>query len=179
MSKSRLHKFNPDYTWSEVAREAYKIPLTPCPSPGGRGVTEGSAPNESAAGQPAFCGIDRQTLIGLRGESVKFHVRYFEVEPGGHSSLEKHEHEHAVICVRGRGKALAGDKVFDVGFMDALYVAPNEPHQLINPGPDPFGFICIVDAERDRPRELSGEDIKKLDESEETRGKFIGYIQGD
>ncbi len=126
-----------------------------------------------------FCGIDRQTLIGLKGERAKFHVRYFEVEPGGHSSLEKHEHEHAVICVRGRGRALAGDKVYEVGFMDALYVAPNEPHQLINPGSEPFGFICIVDAKRDRPKELSKDELKSLDESEATRGKFIGYIQGD
>ncbi|MHB8174191.1 MAG: cupin domain-containing protein [Nitrospirota bacterium] len=126
-----------------------------------------------------FCGIDRQTIIGVKGESARFHVRYFEVEPGGHSSLEKHEHEHVVICVRGKGHALAGDKVVEVGFMDTLYVAPNDPHQLINSGPEPFGFICIVDAERDRPKTLDEEDIKKLESSEETKGKYIGYIQGD
>ncbi|MGC2424117.1 MAG: cupin domain-containing protein [Nitrospirota bacterium] len=168
MTKSRLHKFNPDYTWSEVAKEPYKA--------GGASV------GRDAPGAPetaCFCGIDRQTLIGMKGESAKFHVRYFEVEPGGHSSLEKHEHEHVVICVRGKGRALAGDKVFEVGFMAALYVAPNEPHQLINTGTDPFGFICIVDAERDRPKTLDDEEIKKLDESDETKGKYIGYIEGD
>jgi quercetin dioxygenase-like cupin family protein len=115
----------------------------------------------------------------MRGESAKFHVRYFEVEPGGHSSLEKHEHEHAVICVRGKGRALAGEKIFEVGFMDTLYVAPNEPHQLFNPFEEPFGFICIVDAERDRPKTLDEEDIEKLESSEETKGKYIGYVQGD
>jgi S-methyl-1-thioxylulose 5-phosphate methylthiotransferase len=161
MTKSRLHKFNPDYTWNEVAKEPYKT---------GEGAAEGAA---------CFCGIDRQTIIGMRGESAKFHVRYFEVEPGGHSSLEKHEHEHAVICVRGKGRALAGDKIFEVGFMDTLYVAPSEPHQLFNPFEEPFGFICIVDAERDRPKTLDEEDIKKLDESEDTKGKYIGYIEGD
>ncbi len=24
MTKSRLHKFNPDYTWNEIAKEPYK-----------------------------------------------------------------------------------------------------------------------------------------------------------
>ncbi len=161
MTKSRLHKFNPDYTWNETAKEPYKA---------GGGTADGAA---------CFCGIDRQTIIGMRGESARFHVRYFEVEPGGHSSLEKHEHEHVVICVRGKGHALAGDKVFEVSFMDTLYVAPNDPHQLFNPFEEPFGFICIVDAERDRPKTLDEEDIKKLDESEETKGKYIGYIEGD
>jgi hypothetical protein len=60
-----------------------------------------------------------------------------------------------------------------------LYVAPDVPHQLINPYNEPFGFFCIVDAERDRPRTLDKEDIEKLEASEKTRGKYIGYIQGD
>jgi quercetin dioxygenase-like cupin family protein len=186
MNKSRLHKFNPDYTWSEVAKEPYKPSpgATRHPLPGaGEGIMEQASVGPGTSGAPetagCFCGIDRQTIIGMRGESARFHVRYFEVEPGGHSSLEKHEHEHAVICVRGKGRALAGDKVFEVGFMDALYVAPNEPHQLFNPFEEPFGFICIVDAERDRPMTLDEEDIKKLDESDETKGKYIGYVEGD
>jgi ribulose-bisphosphate carboxylase large chain len=42
-------------------------------------------------------------LSGKRGESQRFHVRYFEIAPGGYSTLEKHEHEHVVIPIRGRG----------------------------------------------------------------------------
>jgi len=30
-------------------------------------------------------------------------------------------------------------------------VAPEEVHQLRNPADEPFGFLCIVDHERDRP----------------------------
>ena len=29
--------------------------------------------------------VKSQVLVGGRGESVKFHVRYFEIEPGGQS----------------------------------------------------------------------------------------------
>ena len=47
--------------------------------------------------------ILRTELIGKHGESCAFHVRYFEVGPGGYSTLEKHQHEHVVIPIRGRG----------------------------------------------------------------------------
>lgn len=47
--------------------------------------------------------ILRTELVGKNGESCQFHVRYFEVGPGGYSTLEKHVHEHVVIPIRGRG----------------------------------------------------------------------------
>src|SRR2546423_3725892 len=42
-----------------------------------------------------WCGILRTVLIGEGGESTNFDVRYFEIAPGGFSSLESHVHEHA------------------------------------------------------------------------------------
>jgi len=155
MDKSRLHKFKPGFSWSEVEKERYK---------------------ESDS---CWCGIDRNTLIGNRDEGVKFHLRYFEIAPGGNSSLEKHTHEHVVICVRGRGRAVVDDRLHDLENLDVLYVSPDTPHQLINPYSEPFGFMCIVDAERDRPRPLEAEDVARLDASEATKGKYIGYIEGD
>ena len=158
-SKSRLHKFQPGHTWSEVAKETYK---------------EGAGGGEG--GQ--WCGIDRNTIIGGRGESAKFSLRYFEIAPGGNSSLEKHNHEHVVIGVRGKGRAVVEDCVHDMEPLDVLYIAPGTPHQLVNPHSEPFGFFCIVDAERDRPRPLEKADIERL-ESSEAKGKYIGYVEGD
>jgi quercetin dioxygenase-like cupin family protein len=147
-SKCRLHKFDGSFSWSEVEKQKYK-------DTGG-----------------FFCGIDRNTLVGNRGEDAKFELRYFEIGPGGNSSLEKHVHEHAVVCVRGRGKAIVGAQALDLNFMDVVYIAPDVPHQLVNTGDEPFGFLCIVDSERDRPRELDPEDIERLKESEETKNIF-------
>ena len=155
MTKSRLHKFQPGYSWSEVARESYK------------------------EGDGCWCGIDRNTLIGNKGESTKFHLRYFEIAAGGNSSLEKHDHEHVVVCVRGKGRAVVDARLHEMENLDVLYVAPETPHQFINPYGEPFGFFCMVDAERDRPRELSPEDLQALESSEETKGKFVGYVEGD
>jgi len=108
-------------------------------------------------------GVARHWLIGDGGETTRFHVRYFEVAPGGHTTLEVHRHEHVVIPLRGQGEFVVGEAlaVTPVGFGDCVYVAPSDPHQFRNPGPEPFGFLCIVNAERDpaRPyRRKAGDD---------------------
>ncbi len=53
--------------------------------------------------------ITRQVLFSdpdMAGE-----LRYFEVAPGGFSTLERHEHMHGVLILRGRGQCLVGDEV--------------------------------------------------------------------
>ena len=108
----------------------------------------------------SFKGCSRYELLGKRGESTVFHVRYFEVEPGGWTTLEHHRHEHAVIGVRGEGEIQLGPHVYPVGVGDAAYTAPGDTHQLRNPPGEhrePFGFICVVAADRDRPVEVDPE----------------------
>ena len=101
-------------------------------------------------------GVTRVGLVGDQGEATAFHVRYFEIAPGGFSSLEHHGHEHAVVVLRGRGTVQLGDAVHDLAFGDTVYVAPNEVHQFRNPTAEPFGFLCVVDARRDRPVVVPG-----------------------
>jgi ribulose-bisphosphate carboxylase large chain len=127
-SGSRIARFLPDFAWQGVPVAAYK--------------PEGGT----------WCGIKRMTLVGEQGESTRFHLRYFEIAPGGFSSLEQHVHEHAVVVLRGRGQVQLGGQAYDVQFGDTVYVAPNEPHQFRNSSAsEAFGFLCVVDAERDRP----------------------------
>jgi ribulose-bisphosphate carboxylase large chain len=103
--------------------------------------------------QPAehHCGVVRSVLVGESGEKTCFHVRYFEIAPGGFTTRERHHHEHAVVVLRGRGRVCLDETWHEVAFGDSVYVAPDEVHQLRNDGDEPFGFLCIVDSERDRP----------------------------
>ncbi len=135
---SRLYRHRGNYRWEGVSPEPYK------------------------AQSEDWAAAQRMVFIGQAAEPLDFHLRYFELEPGGFTSLEKHEHAHVVIVVRGKGTVVAGSACWSVGFLDALYIAPFTPHQLLNTGEEPFGFFCIVDAVRDRPQPLSPSELQRL-----------------
>lgn len=103
-------------------------------------------------------GVARFTIASPRTIPARFELRYFELEPGGYSSLEKHRHVHCVLALRGAGRALVGGDVFELVPLDAVYVAPLTPHRWINAGLEPFGFLCPVDGDRDPPVPLDAEE---------------------
>jgi quercetin dioxygenase-like cupin family protein len=129
-NKTSFYKHKGDFRWTGVKDEPYKDKGT------------------------EWSNIIRRVLIGGRGETANFHVRYFEISANGSSSLELHRHEHVVICVKGKGVVLTGRKKRTIGFMDTVYISPNTVHQLSNPYQEPFGFFCVVNSRRDRPRVL-------------------------
>ena len=99
----------------------------------------------------AFKGVRRVELVGKFGEGSRTDLRYFEIEPGGYSSLEKHLHAHIVIGARGHGVLVLGSRRETLSPMDVACIGALEPHQLRNESSEPFGFFCIVDHDRDRP----------------------------
>lgn len=106
---------------------------------------------------PGVPGASRRVFVGEAGEAAGFHVRYFELPPGESTSLERHLHEHCVIVLRGTGRAVLGEETVELAFGDVVYVSPDHPHQFLHAGGDePFGFVCVVDSERDRPRPVTG-----------------------
>ncbi len=131
-----MSEFDPStFSWKGVERREYK-PL----GDEGRGM--------------GWRGVTRHTIGRPDELPAAFELRYFELEPGGYSSLEKHAHAHIVVAFRGAGRALIGDRVLDCVPFDALQVSPWTPHRWINEGLEPFGFLCTVDADRDRPAPL-------------------------
>ena len=115
------------YRWNGVDVLAYK--------------QEGSAP---------FRDVTRQVLF--EGAGMPAQLRYFEVAPGGHTTLERHDHVHAVMVIRGRGRCLVGDKAWDIHLHDLVHVPPMTWHQFEAAKDEPLGFLCMVAAERDRPQ---------------------------
>ncbi|MBI4408161.1 MAG: cupin domain-containing protein, partial [Gemmatimonadetes bacterium] len=96
-----------------------------------------------------FRGVTRHVLAAP--ERATFDVRYYEVEPGGHTTHEVHEHVHVIVVLRGLGRVRLGGETHELGFADVVYISPRDPHQFLNPYGEPFGFLCIVDRARDRP----------------------------
>lgn len=137
MADSPIRKALPDHRWERVETMRYK--------------EDGSAP---------FRDITRQVLFhedGLRCE-----WRYFEIAPGGCSSLERHEHAHAVMILRGAGRCLVGDRIYAVAEHDLVAVPPLAWHQFRADDDAPLGFLCMVDAARDRPQLPDAEALAQL-----------------
>lgn len=129
--------------WDGVTPQVYKLGGSPIPGGAWRDVV-------------------RHTLVGGTDESMAFQLRYFEIGPDGYSSLEKHQHVHAVIVLRGTGRVVVGREVFDVAPFDLVYIPPLVPHQFVNSGSEPFGFLCPVDAARDQPQPLTSEELQQM-----------------
>ena len=144
MTPIRHSTFDPTaFAWEGVTGRAYKD------DPG------------TARGM-AWQGLTRHTLVRAPEAGVSFEVRYFEIAPGGFSSLEKHEHVHVVVAARGRGLALVGDTVVELAPMDIVETPPFAPHRWVNPGNEPFGFLCTVEGERDRPSPVDDDEWQAL-----------------
>jgi quercetin dioxygenase-like cupin family protein len=108
-----------------------------------------------------YKGVTRQVLF--EGEdSLPVQWRYFEVEPGGHSTLERHEHLHYVLILRGRGRCLVGETVSDIGEHDLVEVPRLAWHQFRAADDAPLGFLCLVSATRDRPQLPEPADLETL-----------------
>jgi quercetin dioxygenase-like cupin family protein len=108
-----------------------------------------------------FSGITRQ-LVFAGGEGLACELRYFEIEAGGYSSLERHQHAHAIMIIRGTGKALVGDRVVQLGTHDLVRVPPLTWHQFQATDSVSLGFLCMVDCERDRPERPDAAELAKL-----------------
>ena len=111
-------------------------------------------------GRALFKSTTRQVLFThpeLAGE-----LRYFEVAPGGFSTLERHEHMHAVLILRGQGHALVGNQVMALATRDLVTVPAMTWHQFRATSNEPLGFLCMVNATRDKPQLPSPDDLAGL-----------------
>jgi mannose-6-phosphate isomerase-like protein (cupin superfamily) len=97
-----------------------------------------------------FKAISRQILFE-GGPKLGAELRYFEIDPGGHSTLERHDHIHSVMIIRGKGHCLVGDAIYEITGNDLVYVPTMTWHQFRATSDDPLGFLCLVNVERDRP----------------------------
>jgi quercetin dioxygenase-like cupin family protein len=129
--------FAENFRWDDVPILAYK--------------EEGSAP---------FKSITRQVLF--KDDALRCELRYFEVAPGGYSTLERHEHTHGVMILRGEADVLVGGEVRPVKQFDLVRIPPMTWHQFRTRGDTPMGFLCMVNVERDKPQLPSDDDLNRL-----------------
>jgi len=136
--KTTHRRAHDDYRWDEVAQLPYK-----------------------EDDRALFRAITRQVLFS--DTALASELRYFEVAPGGFSTLERHEHMHAVLILRGRGHCLVGRDVKALATRDLITVPPMTWHQFRATGSEPLGFLCMVNAQRDKPQLPSAAELAELE----------------
>jgi len=93
-----------------------------------------------------IAGASNTRMQVLTEGAGNFTMRRFVVEKGGHTPMHSHPWEHEAYVLKGRGR-VAGDKSsFDVEEGTVIYVEPEEKHQFLNTGDEPFEFICVIPA---------------------------------
>ena len=88
--------------------------------------------------------VTRYILIGEKEKAPNSIMRYFRVEPNGHSRLERHPQEHQVIVLHGKGKVQIADVITEIGPFDVVFIEGNELHQFSSSENEALGFICVI-----------------------------------
>ena len=88
--------------------------------------------------------VTKHVLIGENEGAANFIMRYFHLEPGGHSKLERHPQEHEVIILNGAGEVQIADQTFSVKPFDVVFVEGGELHQFRAKENQELGFVCVI-----------------------------------
>ena len=94
-------------------------------------------------------GTVRRDLIDS-DEGAHFALRKFTMAPGGGMPRHTNEVEHEQYVLGGSGRIGIGDKVFEVGADDVVYIPAGVPHWYETIGDEPFEFLCAVPNHPDR-----------------------------
>ena len=93
--------------------------------------------------------VKMRMLIGPQDGAQIFHMRHFEVAPGGHTPHHAHDYEHEVLILKGHGvvKGEQGDRPCQAG--DVVWMPPNIKHQFLSAAGEPLEFVCLIPAPRE------------------------------
>jgi gentisate 1,2-dioxygenase len=116
--------------------------------------------------QASFKDVTKRKLF-IDPEKSGIEMRYFEIGPSGHTTLEKHDHIHLVVPIRGAGSCLVENKIIKLEINDVVHVPSWAWHQFRATDDDFLGFLCLVTCDRDRPTLPSVEDLENLRKSPE------------
>ncbi|SHE44978.1 Cupin domain-containing protein [Desulfacinum infernum DSM 9756] len=89
-------------------------------------------------------GVAGRVLIGKEDGAQRFCMRFFELQPDGHTPRHTHDWEHEIFIHEGEGAVLKEGNWVPVRAGDAVFIPPNEDHQIKNTSEAPLRFICLI-----------------------------------
>jgi len=85
-------------------------------------------------------------LISKADGAENFVMRMFEIQPGGHTPLHSHPHEHEVFILEGEGIFVCDGKEHKISVESVVFVPGGAEHQFRNTGYSVLRFLCLVPA---------------------------------
>jgi len=89
-------------------------------------------------------GVEIRLLISKDDGAPTFAMRMFEVQPGGHTPLHRHPHEHEVFVLQGKGVVVHEGKDHPLAPEVVVFVPGRDEHCFKNTGNSTLRFLCLV-----------------------------------
>jgi len=102
-------------------------------------------------------GVRVKYLLHAGVGAKRIQLRVFTIAPGGHTSMERHVREHEVFVLKGKALFKVGESAVQASPGCAIFIASNEPHQIINLGAEPIQFLCTKET-AETPSEISNKE---------------------
>ncbi len=90
--------------------------------------------------------VEVRWLISKADGAENFAMRMFELQPGGHTPLHTHPHEHEVFAVEGQGPFVCEGQEYEFGAEYVIFVPGNKEHQFRNIGNSVLRMLCLIPA---------------------------------
>ncbi len=90
--------------------------------------------------------VEVRWLISKDDGAENFAMRMFELQPGGHTPLHTHPHEHEAFIIQGQGVFVYEGQEHKFSVEDVIFVPPNKEHRFKNTGDSVLRLLCIIPA---------------------------------
>ncbi|MBN1883940.1 MAG: cupin domain-containing protein [Candidatus Krumholzibacteriota bacterium] len=86
-------------------------------------------------------------LIAAEDGAERFHMRLFEIAPGGRTPRHAHDWEHEVYVLEGTGTLLFEGAKHPIAPGRVVFVPGGSEHSFMNTGDAVLAFLCLVPAD--------------------------------
>jgi quercetin dioxygenase-like cupin family protein len=90
--------------------------------------------------------VEIRWLISKDDGAENFAMRMFELQPGGHTPLHTHRHEHEVFVIEGQGVFVYEGREHQIEPEHVIFVPGGEEHQFKNTGGSILRMLCLIPA---------------------------------
>jgi quercetin dioxygenase-like cupin family protein len=88
--------------------------------------------------------VEIRWLISKEDGAENFAMRMFELQPGGHTPLHTHPHEHEVFVVEGNGTFVCEGQDHEFGAEYVIFVPGGTEHRFKNTGDSVLRMLCLI-----------------------------------